>query len=239
MRSNECQNIINEITNNPNFVSILSPDVLLLKFLKLTGHTDIRKLLLKKKEISMPMGYLSKIFTKANIKVLHLFRINKEYYINNNYYDYIIDDNEVKPMVNREYLRLNDDDKFKITMDLIINNPDIIIVQNENAEILETNIMKYLLSKSDMDTLLLNLKTYDKSKIDNINGNKYNLDLLVTEDNKVYFNSKNNKYLYENGEIIEEDWDKSSGRPLLMIYNRPGLKEFKPIENEIYDYSLS
>ena len=236
----EAQMIIRSIVNNPNILSTIPAEIFLLKFLRLNKNNDLRNFILEKNDFTLlPLSYLSKILEVANMNFIYLFNYHNNHYIINDYYDYIIDDNEVKPMVNREYLKLNDDDKFKINMDLIINNPDIIIVQNENAEILETNIMKYLLSKSDMDTLLLNLKTYDKSKIDNINGNKYNLDLLVTEDNKVYFNSKNNKYLYENGEIIEEDWDKSSGRPLLMIYNRPSLKEFKPIENEIYDYSLS
>ncbi len=241
MKGNECQIIINEILNNPNVISILSPEVILLKFLKLTGHIDIRELLLKKKDIAMPMGFLLKVFNKANIKVLHLFHINKEYYINNNYYDYIIDNNDVKPLLNREFSRLDDDEIFKRNMDLIINNPDIIIVQNETAEILETDIMNKLLLK-DNNSLLLNLKNYDKSNIDNINGNKYNLDLLVTDDNKIYFNAKNNKYLYEDGEITEKDWDKTSGKPLLMIYNKQGFKELKPIEkkeDEIYDFSLS
>jgi len=241
MKINESKIIINEIINNPNIISILSPEILLLKFLKLTGHTDIRKLLLKKKDISMPNGYLSKILNKGNLKVLHLFHIDKSYYINNDCYDYIIHDNDVKPMINHKFSRLDDDEIFKRNMDLIINNPDIIIVQNDTDDSLETDIMKKLLLKDNME-LLLNLKSYDKSDIDNINGNKYDLDILFTDNKKVYFNSKNSKYVYDNGDIIEKDWDKSSVKSSFKIYNKQGLKEFKPIvkkEDEIYDFSLS
>lgn len=239
MKNNESQYIINEITTNPELISVLSPEILLLKFLRLTKHNSIRRTLIANNNISMCIGYISKILQSANIKFIHLFQIKGNYYINNNYYDYFSDNNDIKTLISKDFSDLNNDQIFKKNLDIIITNPDIIIIQDESAEIIDTNLMKHLLSKKDMN-LLLNLKTYDKSNIDNINGNYYKLSLIMTNDKKVYFNSQGKQYLYYKGDLKETSWDKYRIKSILSIYNRKESNVITPyINNSIIDMSLS
>jgi hypothetical protein len=220
MKGNDSQVILNQIMDNPEILSVIPPDVFILKFLSLTGHKDVRKFLLANENIlSMPVGYISNILKSADMKVLHLLKINKNYYINNDCYDYYIKDNKISGSIRDDFSKLSNDDKFKKNLDIIIYNPDIIIVQDESACELDTSMIKYLLTKRDMG-LLLNLKTYDKSEINRINGNKYKINVLVNSQKEVYFNSNNKQYIYKDEEVIKTSWNKSDIRPILTIYTR-------------------
>ena len=59
-------------------------------------------------------------------------------------------------------------------------------------------MIKYLLSKNGMEEIF-NLKAYDKNNIQNLNGNYYKLNIIVTKDFKIYFNSNGRQYLYNKG----------------------------------------
>lgn len=242
MKGSDSQVILNQIMDNPEILSVIPPDVFILKFLSLTGHKDVRKFLLANKKIlSMPIGYLSNILKSSDMKVLHLFKINKNYYINNHCYDYYVKDNQISGSIRDEFYNLSSDDKFKSNFDLIIYNPDVIIVQDESACELETKMIKYLLTKKDME-FLLNLQTYDKSEINRINGNKYKINVLVNSQKEVYFNSKNQQYVYKDEEVTKTSWNKSNIRPILTIYTRDEDIASKigavPV-NDIFDYDLS
>lgn len=241
MNKNESQLIIDQISANPNLISIITPEVLLLKFLRLTEHSDVRNILINNKDLNISIGYLSKILANAQIKFIHLFRINKEYFINNNCYDYSTDNNKIVPKISKNFLNLNKDDLFKSNMDLIIYNPDIIIIQEERANTDDTEIMKQIISQREMD-FLLNLRTYDKSNVQQLNGNFYKLDLIMTADHKFYFNSKDNQYVYDhmNNTLSETTWDIASFRPVFSVFNRQSLNPILPaIQTHIHDKSIS
>jgi len=242
MKGNESQVIYNEIMVNPEILSIIPPDVFILKFLSLTGHKDVRKKLLDNKDIlSMPIGYVSKILKSVNIKVLHLFYINKQYYINNNCYDYYVKDNEINTLVKEDFYNLSNDEKFRRNFDSIIYNPEVIIVQDESASPIETKMIKYLLSKRDME-YLLNLRTYDKSDINKLNANKYKVNVIVNSAKNVYFNSNGQQYIYKNNELEKSEWNKSDIRSIFTIYTRDEdiiSKLRTPPINNVFDYDLS
>lgn len=241
MNKNETQLIIDEISANPNLITIITPEVLLLKFLRLTEHSDVRKVLIDNKDLNISIGYLSKIIENAQIKFIHLFRINKEYFINNKCYDYTTDNNKVIPKISNTFFNINKDDLFKSNLDLIIFNPDMIIIQEEKANIDDTEVMKQIISQKEMD-FLLNLRTYDKSNVQQLNGNFYKLDLIMTADHKFYFNSNGNQYVYDhmNNTLNETKWDIASFRPVFSVFNRQTLNPILPaIQNHIHDKSIS
>lgn len=241
MNKNECQVIINEITTNPELLEMITPEVLLLKFLRLTEHLNVRKVLIDNKNINISLGYLSKILKQANLKFIHLFRLNKEYFINNDCYDYTTENDKVISKVSKTFLDLNKDDLFKSNFDLIITNPDIIIIQEETANSNDTEVMKKILSHREMD-VLLNLQNYDKSNVQQLNGNFYKLNLIVSSDHKFYFNCKDTQYVYDHyaNELKETVWDIANVRPIFSIFNK---QEFNPIlpavRTHIHDLSIS
>jgi len=233
MSKNEGLMIIEEVSNNPEILSIIPYEILLLKFLRLTKNNDIRNFLLENKKMKMvPLGFISKILEISNKNFIHIFKLHKNhYYINNDYYDYIIENDEIKTKLNDTYKKLSIRDIHDINRKLINNSPDMIIVQDEAACECDTAIMNQIISNIDMEDMS-NLKTYDKNNFDNLNGNTYNLDIVVMNDNKVYFNSNGKKYLYSNGILKETDWDISSfsKTPLISIYNKmdTGIKSKIP-----------
>jgi len=101
-------------------------------------------------------------------------------------------------------------------------------------------MIKYLLSKDDMENVF-NLKTYDKNNIQNLNGNYYKLNVIVTNDFKIYFNSKGKQYLYHNGNLIEKEWDIFvDPKPLLSIYSKGNVKSISSLsESSIFSLSSS
>lgn len=236
MNNKESQLIIKEIINKPALLSIIPLEVLLLKFLTLTKHNDIRTFILRNKKIKVPIGYISKILKTGNLNFIHLFKIRNNYYINNDYYDYHINNNEIKTLITSQ---INSKETiFNYNLNLIVSNPDYLIVQYENSEPIETTMIKYLLSKDDMENVF-NLKTYDKNNIQNLNGNYYKLNVIVTNDFKIYFNSKGKQYLYHNGILIEKDWDIFvDPKPLLSIYSKSNVKSI-PSLSKSSTFSLS
>lgn len=227
MNNKESQLIIKEIINKPTLLSIIPLEILLLKFLTLTKHDDIRTFILTNKKIKVPIGYISKILKIGNLNFIHLFKIKNNYYINNDYYDYHINNDEIKTLITN---RINTKKTiFNYNLNLIVSNPDYLIVQNEDSDPNETNMIKYLLTKDGMENVL-NLKTYDKNNIQNLNDNYYKLNIIVTKDFKIYFNSKGKQYLYHNGTLIEKDWDIFiDSKPLLSIYSKSNVKSIQSL----------
>lgn len=212
----EGQMIIKGVLNNPDILSVIPGEVFLLKFLRLCKNSEVRNLLLKTKDFSkLPVGYVSKILQVSNMSFIHLFNYNKNYFIINDYYDYVIDNDEIVPQLND--MNMSTKDIQSMNRRLVNSSPDMIVVQHQSAidKDLFTNLM---VSKKDIQETI-NLKNYSNHHFDNLNGNTYHLDLVISDDYKIYFKSHQNKeFIYSNGKLKEAGWDESIN-PLISIYH--------------------
>lgn len=219
----EGQMIIRSIINNPEILSIIPGEIFLLKFLRLNKCNDVRKFLLKNKDFSkLPVGFVSKILKVSNMNFIHLFNYNKNYFIINDYYDYVVDNDEIVAELNDSYMNMSIKDIHNMNRDLVNNSPDMIVVQHENA-IDKDSMVNLMVSKKDIQDNL-NLKMYNNYQFDNLNGNSYHLDLIITDDYKIYFISNQNKeYVYSNGKLKETNWSNgsmsNSRNRLISIYH--------------------
>ena len=126
---------------------ILPYEIILLNLLKKTNNEDIREFMLKNNNYSMLIGYIYKIFLHFNINTLHLFKIDNEYYINNNYYDYYVKYDQILPIEDKE-LEKTTYDYINLTNDnLVHSNPEILIIQEEDAEHKETEVINDVISR--------------------------------------------------------------------------------------------
>ena len=212
----EGQMIIKGVINNPEILSVIPGEVFLLKLLRLCKDTKIRDLLLKTKDFSkLPVGYVAKILQVSNMNFIHLFNYNKNYFIINDYYDYVIDNYEIVPEL--KDMNMSTKDIQSMNRRLVNSSPDIIVVQHQSAidKDLFTNLM---ISKKDIQETI-NLKNYNNHRFDNLNGNTYHLDLVISDDYKIYFKSNENKeFIYSNGKLKETGWG-ASMNPLISIYH--------------------
>jgi hypothetical protein len=215
----ECQFILNKIANNPHILKLIPYEVILLKLLTLTDYDNIRKLLVENKNIDIPLGYLAKLFNKVNYEFIHLLNINNNYYINDNIYDYIISNNEIIPAILQEFNDLKSEEIFKKNIYSIIKSPEIIMVQYKLLDT-EYQLFHYLFAKDDYEKDL-NLNSYTLENFDLLNGNSYDIKLVLSDDNKVYYLLNNDLYSYDlNTSEIEEKlkMDITKIKPLLSIY---------------------
>jgi hypothetical protein len=213
----EGQMIIRSVLNNPEILSVIPGEIFLLKFLRLTKNTDVRNFLLKTNDFSkLPVGFVSKILKVSNMNFIHLLNYHKNYFIINDYYDYVVDNDEIVEELND--MNMSTKDIRSLNRKLVNSSPDMIVVQHESA-INKDLFANLMVSKKDIQDTL-NLKMYNKHHFDNLNGNTYHLDLVITDDYKIYFKSNHKKeYVYSNGKLKETSWDGSSMNPLISIYH--------------------
>lgn len=228
----EGQTIIRNIVNNPEILSTIPAEIFLLKFLRLNKNNNLRNFILEKKDFTLlPLGYLSKILEVANMNFIYLFNYHNNHYIINDYYDYVIDNNKVVGELNDSYINLSTKDIYDMNKKLVNNSPDMIIVQHE--DVIDMNeLVNLMSSKKDIQDAS-NLKTFTKYNFDNLNGNTYKLDVIITKDYKIYFNSPNGKqYSYSKGILKERGWDESvsTKTPSISIYNIDNDKSKKIAE---------
>lgn len=196
-------------------IKILPYEILLLNFLKKTYNDEIRDFILTSNNYSMLIGYISKIINYYNTNNLHLFRINNELYINHNLYDYTIEDNKIIPEIYNIISDIDVEDFEDIHKNIFNTNPEFIIIQEENAEPIETKLIKNFISKKEK---IFDIKSYmnDNSLFNFFN---YNLDIVFLKD-CVYFTDDNQKFIYKDGKIESFDWniDNTDKSILMSIY---------------------
>lgn len=194
-------------------IKTLPYEVILLKLLKYTNNEDIREYILTNNFYDrMPIGYIYKILQYYDINTLHLFKLEDDYFINNNYYDYYIKYEQILPIVDKELTKLSNDYIQSINDALINSKPEYLLIQeydpnNEN----ETDVMKDIISKNPK---LFNIKKYLETK--QINFNKYKIEGIVLND-RFYFIENDEKYIYKDGKIEKSDW-KLTSKVILSIY---------------------
>jgi len=223
MTTKEGQIILNKIIKNPQIVIDLSLNLFLLKFLRLTGHDNLRKMMIENKNLDILIGYIPKILLTSDYKFIHLFKIDNEYYINDNYFDYIVIDNEILRLIDPKLSYLTSEDIYFNSIYKVYNTSDLIIIQEENGDIKDTDEIKKIFNiypdfKKNMD-----IKTYDKYfKYNYLNRYKYQLIVIITKNYQVYFKHKDKQYLYYNGTISLENWDHliNSDQIIFSIYNK-------------------
>lgn len=230
----ECQILINEIVSNPSILNLIPYEIFLLKFLKLTGHNEIRKLMIDNKNFDiLPLNYITKILDKLKYKYMHLIKIKKEYYITNDIYDYVIsDDNNITAVILDKFSKLKYDDKgtnelFDKNIKLVLSNFDILVVQNQLLET-ESELLSDLFLKDDNE-FRLNLRNYTIDNFDSINGNSYTREIIVANNRNIYFKSKGELYEYNKESSTIEKYNakvnKSEIIPVLSIYLREQHKD--------------
>lgn len=193
-------------------IKILPYEIILLNFLKKTYNDDIRDFMLKTSNFSMYIGYISKIIDYYNTNTLHLFRINNELYINHNLYDYIIKDNQIIPEIYDIMKDIDINDFQDIHKNLFKNNADFIIIQEEYADIKETEVFNNFISQNNNVFAI-------KSYISDIKLNNYNIDIIILDD-CIYFIDNNQKFMFKDGKIESFDWniDKIDKPIMMSIY---------------------
>lgn len=194
-------------------IKTLPYEVILLKLLRYTNNEDIREYILKNNFYDrMPVGYIYKILQYYDINTLHLFKIEDDYFINNNYYDYYVKYEQILPIVDKELTKLSNDYIQSINDALINSKPEYLLIQeydpnNEN----ETDVMNDIISKNPKS---FNIRKYLKNK--QINFNKYKIEGVVLTD-RFYFIENDEKYIYKDGKIEKSDWNLTS-KVILSIY---------------------
>lgn len=230
----ECQILINEIVSNPTILDLIPYEIFLLKFLKLTGHTEIRKLMIDNKDFDiLPLNYITKIFDKLKYNYMHLIKIKKEYYITNDIYDYVkSDDNNLRAVILDKFSKLKYNDKgtnelFDKNIKLVLSNFDILVVQHQLTET-EADLLSDLFLKDDNE-FRLNLRNYTIDNFDSINGNSYTREIIIGNNKIIYFKFKGELYLYNKETSTIEKYNakvnKSEIIPVLSIYLREQHKD--------------
>jgi hypothetical protein len=193
--------------------NILPFNIIFLNYLRLMNYDDIREFMLKSHDYSMYPGFISKILNYHKLSILHLFRFNNEYYINNNYYNYHVKNNEIVPVIEDEFEN-STIDYIQLTNETLINsNPEILIIQEDN-DTKETEIMKSIINNPKYPKEIFNIKTYLKNKKFNIF--KYKIQAISLED-AIAFVDNDEKYIYKNNKIVKSEW-KLNSKILLSIY---------------------
>jgi len=190
-------------------IKILPYEIILLNFLKKTYNDDIRDFMLETSNFSIYIGYISKIINYYNINTLHLFRINNELYINYNLYDYIIKDNEIIPEIYDIIKDIDINDFKDIHKNIFKTNANFIIIQEENADLKETEVFNNFISQNNT---IFAIKSY----INEINFNNYDIDIIILND-CIYFFDNNQKFIYKDGNIENFDWTIDNiDKPIMM-----------------------
>lgn len=225
----ECQILMNEIISNPTILNLIPYEIFLLKFLKLTGHDEIRKLMIDIKNFDiLPLNYITKIFDKLRYNYMHLIKNKKDYYICNDIYDYAIsDDKHLRAVILDKFSKLKYDDKgvnelFDKNIKLILSNFDILVVQHLLTET-ELELLSDLFLKHDNE-FRLNLRNYTIDNFDSINGNSYSREIIVANNKNIYFKFNGELYEYDReSSTIEKNSAKTKRSeiiPVLSIYLR-------------------
>jgi len=225
----ECQILMNEIVSNPTILNFIPYEIFLLKFLKLTGHNEVRKLMIDNKNFDiLPLNYITKIFDILKYKYMHLIKIKKEFYIANDIYDYVIsDNNKLRAVILDKFSKLKYDDNgknelFDKNIKLVLSNFDILVVQHQITET-ESDLISNLFLKDDNE-FRLNLRNYTIENFDSINGNSYSREIIVANNKNIYF--KFNRELYEydrESSTVQKNSAKTKRSeiiPILSIYLR-------------------
>jgi len=224
----ECQILMNEIVSNPTILNFIPYEIFLLKFLKLTGHNEVRKLMIDNKNFDiLPLNYITKIFDILKYKYMHLIKIKKEFYIANDIYDYVISDNKLRAVILDKFSKLKYDDNgknelFDKNIKLVLSNFDILVVQHQITET-ESDLISNLFLKDDNE-FRLNLRNYTIENFDSINGNSYSREIIVANNKNIYF--KFNRELYEydrESSTVQKNSAKTKRSeiiPILSIYLR-------------------
>jgi len=201
--------------NLKTILNYLPYEVLLLHFLKKTNNEDIHDFILNSNNFSIFIGYIYKIINLYYENTFHFFRINNELFFNNNLYDYIISDNQIIPEFYNTVEHIYINDFFNIHSYIFNKTPDVIIIQEEDAEPIETNLFKNFIKNNES---IFNINTY-------INNNKffnffnYYLDIVILKDS-IYFIHNNKKFIFKDNSISPFEWniDSTNKSILMSIY---------------------
>ncbi len=203
-----------------NFYKIITPEIILLKFLNETNYTKMRRFMILNKRMEVPLTFLCDIHHSLNLNCLKIITINDNpnFYLNtNNYYSYNYnnDTKEIEFTLNNNTDYIEDD--IRKTFERKI---DIIMIQKENKS-KEAEITQELISNREINERSLNLNRYDhhhdgiKTFEETIllNNSIYKLDSCIiksssNENYLILFHYDKNKYLYNpyKNKLIEYNW---------------------------------
>jgi hypothetical protein len=223
----------NENEETINFFNIITPEILLLKFLMLSNNNKLRKKIILNNNFNIPITLLYNFYIYFNLNCFNIITINRNpnfYCDTNNFYDYYYD--KTKNKIN---YKLNNTEINNFISNKLESNIQILMIQKENKTA-EANIVQVLINEDSYIDDILNLKNYhDTTKINNFeeqiyfNNNNYILDSCIIKSNindnyLILLHFEKNKYIYDINNNI------------LIKYNWNNLNKFKYNE---FDFQLS
>lgn len=190
-----------------DFFKIVTPEILLLKFLALVNYHNYREYIILNNNYKIPLLFISDFYNYCNLKTFHLLSIDNNFYCEtNNFIKYNYKKNNYTI-----HEPLNENDIDEIITDKLKNKPEIIIIQKDNT------ILKQLIIKYEDK---FNLNTYIQHDLDlftetiKINNIHYKLDSCIIKSNSndnyiLLFHYNNEKYLYDinNNNLIKFNWN--------------------------------
>jgi hypothetical protein len=223
-KNNDLIYIIKHIYNNYyydndksyNFFNIITPEILLLKFLNLTNINNLRNYIIDNKNFNLPLNLISIFHHYLDINCFKIINFDNNFYCDiNSYYTFFIDNNNninykfnIIPTYNDIYNKIN-------------NIPEMILLQknndiNDNEFLAFTNVISDTYNENifNLNTYMKNndtIKSFNSNII--FNNNNYILDSCIIKSIKddnyiVLLNFNDKKYIYSinNNELIEYNW---------------------------------
>jgi hypothetical protein len=189
-----------------NFFKIVTPEILLLKFLSLCNYDNYREYVILNNNYKIPLLFICDFYTYANLKTFNLISFDNKFYCEtNNYIKYNYKKNNYII-----YDTINDDIEDIITTKLK-NKPEIIIIQKENNIPLKKLLINYE-NKFNLNTYITDVKLFTETII--INDIHYKLDSCIIKSNLndnyiILFHYNNEKHIYDinNNNLIKFNWD--------------------------------
>jgi len=193
-------------------IKYLPYEIILLNLMRQIEDEELREFILETGNYSIPIGYINNVMQLFDDSVLHLFSIDGELYIRGNFFKYIIEDNKIITEIYEVIENLIGENFASIFKDMISETTfKYIIIQDEKANIRETNLMKYLF---DEYKEVFNIKKYTNIDLLNL----YILDIVILSD-CVYFIHNNEKFVYKNQTVEAFEWTSDNIKnPLMSIY---------------------
>jgi hypothetical protein len=211
-----------------DFFKIVTPEILLLKFLSLSNYHNFREYVILNNNYKISLLFIYDFYTYTNLKTFNLLSIDNKFYCEtNNYIKYNYKKNNYII-----YDSINDIED--IITNKLKNKPEIIIIQKENNTNFNVALKKLLINyetKFNLNTYITDIKLFTETII--INDIHYKLDSCIIKSNLndnyiILFHYNNEKYIYDinNNNLLKFNWNN------ITTFNYGVNNEFNFISSE-------